>query len=145
MLKINYSTDLSSKTYQDALSIRKEVFIKEQNVEPDIEIDGEDSCTHVTIYMDGTPAGTARYYPTDDNGVHIQRVAVLKDFRHQGIASILLKDIIDKVTKEDYHYVILGAQDHAQDFYIQLGFKVIGEQYREAGILHHDMELILQE
>jgi len=40
MLKINYSTDLSSKTYQDALSIRKEVFIKEQNVEPDIEIDG---------------------------------------------------------------------------------------------------------
>ncbi|WP_125587844.1 GNAT family N-acetyltransferase [Companilactobacillus jidongensis] len=143
MQEINYSSDLSSKTYQDALNIRKEVFIREQNVDPELEIDGEDSCTHVTIYIDGTPAGTARYYPTDNNGIHIQRVAVPQEFRHQGIASALIKDIITKATNEGYHYVILGAQDHAQDFYVQLGFKVVGEQYREAGILHHDMELTL--
>ncbi|WP_334329870.1 GNAT family N-acetyltransferase [Companilactobacillus sp. HBUAS59699] len=140
MQEINYSKDLSSKTYQDALNIRKEVFIKEQNVDPDIEIDGEDKCTHVTIYVDNKPAGTARYYPTADNGIHIQRVAVLKEFRHQGLASILLKDIIAKAKESGYDYIILGAQDHAQAFYTQLGFKVIGEQYQEAGILHHDMK-----
>ncbi|WP_125568145.1 GNAT family N-acetyltransferase [Companilactobacillus insicii] len=140
MKKITYSKDLSSKTYQDALDIRKKVFIKEQNVDSNIEIDGEDKCTHVTIYVNDIPAGTARYYPTNDNGIHIQRVAVLKEFRHQGLASVLLKDIINKAKAARYNYIILGAQDHAQDFYIQLGFKVIGEQYREAGILHHDMK-----
>lgn len=143
MYKINYSKDLSSNTYQDALKIRKEVFIKEQNVDPKIEIDGEDNCTHVTIYVDDIAAGTARYFPTDDNGIHIQRVAVLKKFRHQGLASVLLKDIIAKAKKSGYDYIILGAQDHAQKFYTELGFKVIGDQYEEAGILHHDMKFTI--
>ena len=143
MITIEYTTDLNSKTYHDALNIRKEVFIKEQNVDEKIEIDGEDNCTHATLYKDHQAAGTARYFPTNDNGIHVQRVAVLKEYRHQGIASKLLNNLIKRVKDSGYTYVILGAQDHAQDFYTQLGFEVVGEQYREAGILHHDMKLTL--
>ena len=70
-------------------------------------------------------------------------MAVLKEYRQKHLGSKLLKYIFDFAKKENYQYVILGAQDHAQMFYTKLGFKVVGEQYKEAGILHHDMKLEL--
>lgn len=145
MIKIKYTTDLNSKSYNDGLNIRKAVFIKEQGVNEDLEISDEDKCEHVTLYSDDKPCATARYFVTDDNGIHIQRVAVLKDFRHQHLATILLNDIITRIKKDsnNYKYIILGAQDHAQEFYKKLGFQVIGEQYQEAGILHHDMKMTI--
>ncbi|APX72156.1 GNAT family N-acetyltransferase [Companilactobacillus allii] len=145
MQEIKYTTDLNSKSYQDGLNIRKQVFIKEQGVSESLEISDEDKCEHVTLYSDGLAVATARFFVTDDNGIHIQRVAVLKEYRHKNLATNLLTDMITKIKKNsnNYKYIILGAQDHAQEFYIKLGFKVIGDQYTEAGILHHDMKLTL--
>ncbi|MFD1419234.1 GNAT family N-acetyltransferase [Companilactobacillus keshanensis] len=143
MREIKYSDDLNSQIYQDDLMIRKKVFVEEQNVPSSLEVDEmENSCTYATLYVDGKPAGTARYFPTEDNGVHVQRVAVLKEFRKQGLASFLLKDIF-KNAQKDYQYIILGAQDQAQKFYKKLGLHVVSDQYLDAGILHHDMRLDL--
>ncbi|WP_129044606.1 GNAT family N-acetyltransferase [Companilactobacillus metriopterae] len=141
-MQIKYSDDLNSNIYTDGLAIRKEVFVDEQSVPENMEVDEyEDRCTYVTIYEDDKAIATARYFPTDDDGVHIQRVAVIKSSRKKGIASLLIEDIIEHTKKENYKYAILGAQDQAQGFYKKLGFKVIGDQYLDAGILHHDMKL----
>lgn len=144
MDKIKYSDDINSDIYKDSLNIRETVFVKEQHVDKNIEIDNDEAkCTYFTLYSNDKPAATARFQVTDDNGIHIQRVAVLKEFRHQRLGSKLL-DFIFKFAKEKhFDYVILGSQDHAQKFYQQLGFKVVGDQYREAGILHHDMKMSL--
>ncbi|MFC6324127.1 GNAT family N-acetyltransferase [Companilactobacillus baiquanensis] len=143
MIEIKYSNNLNSNIYQDDLMIRKKVFVDEQKVPASLEVDKmEKVCIYATLYIDEQPAATARYFPTDDNGIHIQRVAVLKKYRKQGLASLLLKDIFKQV-KKDYQYIILGAQDQAQNFYKKLGFKVISDQYVDAGILHHDMRLDL--
>ena len=143
MREIKYSDNLNSKIYQDDLMIRKKVFVEEQNVPASLEVDKmENSSTYATLYIDGIPAATARYFPTEDNGIHIQRVAVLKEFRKKGLASSLLKDIFKRV-RGDYKYIILGAQDQAQDFYKKLGLHVVSDQYLDAGILHHDMRLDL--
>lgn len=144
MHKIKYTTDINSDIYHDSLNIRTTVFVKEQNVPQNIEIDKlENHCTHFVLYDDQTPMATARFFVTDDNGIHVQRVAVLKEYREQHLGSELLQYIFDFAKEKNYQYVILGAQDHAQAFYIKLGFKVIGDQYQEAGILHHDMKLVL--
>lgn len=144
MNKIKHSNDINSDIYHDNVNIRKDVFIKEQNVPEDLEIDdNEDKCTYFNLYIDDKAVATARIFPTADNGVHVQRVAVLKAFRHQNLGSDLLQSIIKYSKQNNFQYVILGAQDHAQKFYKQLGFKVIGEQYQEVGILHHDMKLDL--
>lgn len=144
MREIKYSDDLNSKIYQDDLMIRKKVFSQEQNVPLELEVDdNEDKCTYATLYVDKTPVATARYFPTEDNGIHVQRVAVLKQFRKQGLASILLKDIFKTAKNSGHKYIILGAQDQAQPFYKKLGFKVVSDQYKDAGILHHDMQLNL--
>ncbi|CAJ1181923.1 GNAT family N-acetyltransferase [Companilactobacillus paralimentarius DSM 13238 = JCM 10415] len=144
MDKIKSSNDINSDIYYDSVGIRKKVFVDEQNVPTEIEIDkDEDKCTYFVLYSNQQAVATARFQVTSDNGIHIQRVAVLKSFRHQHLGSDLLKYIIDYAQKQNFDYIILGAQDHAQAFYTQLGFKVIGEQYKEAGILHHDMKLSL--
>lgn len=144
MNSIKHSTDTNSNIYQDSVNIRTTVFVDEQNVPKDLEIDSmEDKCTYFNVYQDDKAVATARFYPTDDNGIHIQRVAVLKKYRQNHLGSELLRYIFNFAKEKNYDYVILGAQDHAQNFYKKLGFKVVGEQYREAGILHHDMKLNL--
>ncbi|WP_125770063.1 GNAT family N-acetyltransferase [Companilactobacillus furfuricola] len=140
MHEIKTTTNLASPIYQDGLKIRTKVFVEEQKVPADLEVDDrEDKCKYYTLYVKQIPAAVARYYPTEDNGIHIQRVAVLKDFRKQGLASELLNRIIADAKTDGYTYVILGAQDQANGFYKKLGFKVIGPQFLDAGILHHNM------
>ena len=140
MHEIKVSKDLNSDAYKDGLMIRTEVFVNEQNVPQKLEIADEDRCTYTTLYIDGSPAAVARYFPTEDNGLHIQRVAVLKQFRKQGLASELLEKIALDAKSQGYDHLILGAQDHANGFYKAIGYHVVGDQYEEAGILHHDMQ-----
>lgn len=140
MYTIKTTTDLDSKIYQDGLKIRTEVFVKEQKVPADLEVDDyEDKCKYFVLYVDETPAAVARYYPTEDNGIHVQRVAVQLNFRKQGLASKLLNHLMADAKTNGYTYVILGAQDQANGFYKTLGFHVVGEQFLDAGILHHNM------
>ncbi|MFC6175365.1 GNAT family N-acetyltransferase [Companilactobacillus huachuanensis] len=144
MKEIKHSRGADSDVYQDSLKIRKAVFVKEQGVPQNLEIDdSENKCTYFNIYLNHQAVATARFSPTEDNGVHIQRVAVLKDFRQQQLGSELIEIIIKYARENNYSYAILGAQNHAQEFYKKLGFDVVGEQYTEVGIQHHDMKLNL--
>ena len=144
MTKIKHSNDTNSDIYQDSINIRTKVFVEEQNVPKNMEIDDmEDKCTYFNVYEDNQAVATARIFPTEDNGIHVQRVAVLKDYRQHHLGSQLLKFIFKYAKENNFNYVILGAQDHAQKFYKNLGFKVIGEPYQEVGIAHHDMKLDL--
>lgn len=144
MEEIKQSADTNSGIYHDSVAIRKEVFVEEQNVPQDLEIDNlEDKCTYFNIYLEDQPVATARFFPTADHGIHIQRVAVRSKYRQRNLGSKLIQAILTFAKEKGYSYAILGAQDHAQDFYKKLGFQVIGDQYVEAGIKHHDMKLNL--
>jgi len=73
--------DYESNT-EDICSIRYEVFVDEQNVPEELEIDGLDNeAKHVLAFVDGVPIGTGRILSDG----HIGRVAVLKDYRGFGI------------------------------------------------------------
>ena len=123
------------------LQLRRTVFIEEQNVPEDEEVDGDDpNCEHVLLTIDETPVGAARlkYY---DNFIKVQRVCVLEDYRGQGIGSNIINFIIKHIEKNDIrNSVRLGSQIHALEFYKGLGFVEFGEEYLDAGILHKDME-----
>lgn len=124
--------------YDDALQIRLDVFITEQNVPQSLEYDDmDDKATHWVGYIDGEPAVTARTLPEKDS-IHIQRVATVKEFRKRGYAKELLETILKSDPTKRYY---LGAQVTAIPFYEKLGFKVISDVYMDAGIEHRDMEL----
>lgn len=76
MLHFEWTQDLKSKTYRDALDIRK-VFVEEQQVPVSIEIDDlEDKTLHLVGYEEFIPVATARIYPMENGKYKVQRVAI---------------------------------------------------------------------
>lgn len=144
MLQFRWTQDLHSKIYADALAIRKEVFVGEQNVSEEIEIDDLESKTiHLVGYEGISPVATARIYPMENGKYKIQRVAILKEARKKHYGRLLMHEIEKKIRALGGKKMFLGSQNHAVGFYEKIGFHVCGEEYEEAGILHHDMEKIL--
>jgi predicted GNAT family N-acyltransferase len=123
------------------LSLRRTVFIEEQNVPENEEVDEDDpNCDHILLTISDDPVGAARL-KYHDNFVKVQRVCVLKNYRGQGIGSNIINFIIKHIEKNDIrNSVRLGSQIHALEFYKGLGFVEFGEEYLDAGILHKDME-----
>lgn len=118
--------------------IRYQVFVEEQNVPADIEIDEHDEgCDHLLAYDEhGTAVGTARLLPDG----HIGRMAVLAEFRGKGIGSQLLTDIIALAKAKGLRVVTLNAQTQAVGFYQIHQFETVGEVFMEAGIPHVQMQ-----
>ena len=126
---VKETTSTNSPIYEDALSIRHEVFITEQNVPFEREIEGEEGKHYFVGYV-GTTAGIW----------HVQRVACRKEYRGKHLASELMRFIEEKASDSGIRLITLGAQDQAAPFYERLGFKTIGEGFLEAGIPHHRMD-----
>ncbi|MFO7604120.1 MAG: GNAT family N-acetyltransferase, partial [Gammaproteobacteria bacterium] len=69
----------------------------------------------------------------------IGRMAVLPEWRHQGIGTALLRRLLDRAAERGLSHVWLSAQVEAIPFYQRLGFSVRGPVYDDAGIPHRDM------
>ncbi len=135
--------DLHSSFYHSALSIRREVFIFEQHVPEELEIDEfELSCDHFLISKDGQPATTGRLRVKGDF-IKFERIATLKKFRRLGLGSVLMKEMLAYASM---HYPDLKPYMHAQldvvSFYEKLGWSTHGEVFYEAGIPHRAMRKI---
>ena len=117
--------------------IREKVFIMEQNVPEDVEIDQyEDSSNHIVALLDEEFIGTARWRKTED-GIKLERFAVLKEKRGLGIGKKLVEFILEKIKNEPFVY--LHAQDHVISFYKKFGFIPVGDHFYEGGISHQKM------
>ena len=127
--------DYESHT-KDICAIRYKVFVGEQKVPEELEIDGlDDQAKHVLAFVDGVPIGTGRILSDG----HIGRVAVLKDYRGLGIGKSIMKDLIKWAQNMNLEKVWLSSQWHAHSFYLDLDFVCVGEIYKEAGIDHIKM------
>jgi len=123
----------------DAYKIRFRVFVEEQNVPPDIEIDEIDGTAHhIVVYQDGIPVGTGRVF--EQNGrYYLGRIAVLKEYRKQHIGSLIVDLLLQKAFELGAAEVHIHAQTSALGFYKKLGFIPYGEPFDEAGIEHVNM------
>ena len=131
--------DYKSHT-EDICAIRYEVFVDEQNVPEELEIDGLDGeAKHVLAFIDGVPIGTGRILIDG----HIGRVAVLKNYRGHGIGKLIMKELIKCAQTKNLEKIWLSSQWHAHSFYLDLGFVCVGEIYKEAGIDHIKMYRLL--
>ena len=119
-----------------ASPIRLEVFVREQRVPPEIELDEMDAkCVHAVAFHDDTPVGTGRLLSDG----HIGRMAVARPFRGRGVGSAILERLIEAARARGDREVALSAQVHAVPFYRAHGFVEEGDAYEEAGIAHQAM------
>ena len=143
-MKIKNSHSIESQIYQDALTLRKQVFIDEQKVPKEIEIDDKEaSCIHFVLYQDELALATARFYPLKENQLKLQRMAVSSLSRGKGLGGILLDHMIDYAREHDYTEIQAHAQISALNFYQAHGFKPYGPIFEEASILHQNVHLTL--
>ena len=126
-------------TQMELHEIRQRVFIEEQHVSAELEWDGLDENALHLLAVDESnkPIGCVRILAM---GI-IGRMAVLKEWRRQGVGKALLDRAIAACRKHGLKNITLSAQTHAVSFYERAGFVVCSEEYLDAGIPHRDMRL----
>jgi predicted GNAT family N-acyltransferase len=117
-------------------AVRLAVFVEEQKVPLDLEMDGRDpECAHVLALDAQGAVGTGRLLPDG----HIGRMAVLADWRGRGLGSKLLDELVQIARERGMRRVELHAQVHAIPFYQRAGFAVVSGEFMDAGIPHRTM------
>ena len=123
---------------EEALGVRFQVFVSEQNVPMDAELDAIDSsATHAIAIHNGQVVATGRvFYRDDDSAARIGRMAVDTSWRRHGVGRRLLTFLEQEATKRGVSTYILNAQVYVKDFYAANGYQERGEEFLEAGIVH---------
>ena len=122
-----------------AFMVRRKVFVEEEGVDPALEYDANEPMAHHYLVLLGEkPVGTARWRETPD-GIKLERFAVLKEFRNQGIGEKLVAEVINDVLPSGKK-IYLHSQLRAVPFYERNGFTRQGEIFYEANMGHFYME-----
>lgn len=122
---------------EKAFAIRRKVFVDEQHCPPELEYQNDDVAVHFLATCNDEPCGAARWRKTE-NGIKLERFAVLPAFRGKGIGAHLVRAVLADLPPKVSH-VYLNAQLSAVNFYLPFGFRPVGEQFEEAGIIHQQM------
>jgi predicted GNAT family N-acyltransferase len=123
-----------------AYPIRLAVFVKEQGVPEELELDEEDPLAwHAIAKLDGQAIGTARLQKDGKIG----RMAVIQAYRRQGVASAMMNVLLKFGRQHGINQFNLHAQIEALPFYERFGFVVNGPVFNEAGIAHQIMRKVI--
>jgi len=122
-------------------TIRIRVFVQEQRVPAEIELDIDDQrAIHFLGFVSGDAVGTARVVMRHGDA-KIGRMAVLKSYRRKGVGTVLLKRAILAAKRLHAQRIYLHAQLTVTGFYERMGFRAVGRIFDEAGIAHRKMIL----
>jgi predicted GNAT family N-acyltransferase len=143
-MNILNTRDTQSSIYSDAIHIRHNVFVEEQQVPLEIELDEyETSCIHFVLYDEADKAvATARLLPNHENNrfATLQRMAVLKEYRGNGCGRKVIETIEKFAAQNQFYEIVLHAQLTAKDFYTKMNYVPFGVEFEEAGIRHISMK-----
>lgn len=138
-LKSKDFADLTLDELYQIFHLRLKVFVEEQQIMYTDTDFIDQHAKHYFIIDEDKIVSYLRFIPPGilDDFHHIGRVATHQTHRHQGLATQLIKQVI-----EDYPDVtiIVSAQSYLKGYYEELGFKMIAGPYLEAGILHYKMK-----
>ena len=125
-----------------AFALRIEVFVKEQKVPIELELDDKDhsdNTVHIGYFHEDNLIGVARLIDMDKDVIHIGRVVIDKEYRGQGIGRELIigcENIAQQILKRKT-IIELSAQIQAENFYKSLGYNRVNDKiYLDAGIEH---------
>jgi predicted GNAT family N-acyltransferase len=140
-----FSVDGSTEM-QRAYAIRLEVFVREQGVPAEEELDALDAVSlHALVEDDGVAVATGRLIPPDAEHAYakIGRMAVLRGSRGTGAGRAVMEFLVGEASRCGHRELRLAAQDHALGFYARQGFEVCSGAFLDCGIPHHWMKRVL--
>jgi len=141
MSELNYKLVTNDKELKGAFEVRRQVFVAEQSIPEDLELDGLDKKALHMVVKDGERViGTARVLFLANSQAKIERMAVLKPFRGIGIGKKIISFLNEELKNRQVEEVVLHAQCSVVAFYKSCGFKELGPAFWEAGIRHLKMQ-----
>ena|SRR5690625_4057165 len=136
---MNIKIATSKQEINDAFHVRTIVFIEEQNVPVEEEMDRFDKdAIHLVGYIQEKPIAASRLRWIDNYG-KLERLCILKEHRGKSYGTKMIQKMETETLKNGFNQTKLNAQTHAIKFYEQLGYKVISEEFIDAGIPHVTM------
>ena len=143
MSELIYKFVEDSHEIEGSRDVRRQVFVAEQGISEPLVFSGDGSSDEVNMVVkDGASViGTARVIFPAGNMAKIERMAVIKNFRHRGIGRGIITFLIGEIKRRQIEYVVLHAQYTVVEFYKSCGFIESGEPFFEAGIEHVKMEM----
>jgi predicted GNAT family N-acyltransferase len=125
---------------KEAFDIRKIVFVEEQNVPEEEEIDQfEDEAQHFVLYDDYDAIGAGRFRVVEGKG-KVERICVLPPYRGKGAGKVIMDAIERYAEEQGIKRLKLNAQTHAIPFYEKLQYEIVSNEFLDAGIPHKTME-----
>ena len=123
-----------------AIDIRFRVFVAEQHVPPEEELDEEDAgATHVIALQHGSTVGTGRLLARDPAIAVIGRMAVDQSWRRRGVGGLILDFLEEEARAQGLRRSVLHAREYVKSFYAAHGYLEHGEPFDEVNIPHIEM------
>lgn len=142
-LKASHLSFMDPEIVYSLCMLRQDVFIIEQGVSSEQELDGldrEDSTITVWWEKDGDVIGTIRVFP-GEGCMRIGRLACAKSARRGGYGGALMAAAIDLCKeRESTQKIVIHGQSYLKDWYESLGYVTVSDEFYEAGIAHYTME-----
>lgn len=141
MDKLSYKLVTSDRELKAAFEVRLQVFVEEQGISEELELDDLDQEALHMVVKDGERViGTARVLFLTANQAKIERMAILEPFRRRGIGRGIISFLNEELRNKQVEQVVLHAQYAVVAFYKSCGFEESGLPFQEAGIKHIKME-----
>ncbi|EIW17085.1 MULTISPECIES: GNAT family N-acetyltransferase [Pelosinus] len=143
---MQYSIVNTDYELQLCLALRRKVFVIEQGIPVDLEIDHYDAAPHECVHgliiaEDGEAAATGRLISYGENSGKLQRIAVRKEMRGSGVGREIVNLLEQQAIAGHFSNVLLDAQCSAEAFYTNLGYVTLSvEPFLDAGIWHVRMK-----
>lgn len=137
---MNITIASTENEIKKAKKIRQLIFVNEQNVPLEIELDEFDNeAIHFISYLNNEPVGASRLRIINDFG-KLERICLLKQYRGKGFGKKMVQAMESELINKNVKTSKLNAQVQAQNFYKGLGYHVVSEPFNDANILHVTME-----
>jgi predicted GNAT family N-acyltransferase len=124
---------------EHAYQVRTIVFVEEQKVPIEEEIDDHDeTAIHFVGYKDNIPIAASRLRFVEEYG-KLERICVLKEYRGKSFGKELILAMENIIREKGFNKAKLNAQTHAENFYKKLGYITVSGEFLDAGIPHVTM------
>ena len=125
---------------EGAVGVRFRVFVSEQAVPPEEELDEADAtATHAIALSGDTIIGTGRLLQQDETTAIIGRMAVDREWRRRGVGGQILLFLEEEARAQGYRQSVLHAQEYVKSFYASHGYTEHGDVFLEVNIPHIEM------
>ncbi len=125
-MTIEISIARTDNAIVEAQAIRKQVFVEEQEIPLELDLDGyDDSAYHALAHDHGKTVGTARLVTDGKDGATMARIAVLPEYRCNGIAGRLIKAVEAKGRELNLKTIAIHPHEHLRDYYGAKGYDFV--------------------